>query len=273
MLVIVALAGCSGPGTSGLKSVVLTPAQTLSAAVTKLQSPSGSTAKFQASMTLGTVGQMDMAGVEQFSPTAAVDATANLAGTQLASTVGTSMEFIEENGVEYVKFSGSALARQLAARPWIKIDLNQLSTGPNASALGATAKLNQGTDAQQQIKLLLTSGNLKKVGSETVDGIATTHYSGDVDPAKLLQAEGAGKLTAADIQELQSVLQASGIVSEHIDLWLDRSGLPAEMKMTANSASGPIAADVHFSAWGAPVTINVPPADQVTDVSKLVSGH
>ena len=270
--VVALLAGCSAPWTASHPGTASNPASVLAAAVSKLQSQDGSTARLRATISLGSLGEMDMTGVQQFTPSTALHLQVNLAGAQLSSALGSSMEIILKDGVEYLKFAGGMMAQLPGGKQWLKIDLNQMSAGGAGAGLGSALTVNQNTDPAQQLRLLLTSGNLKKVGPQTVDGVSTTHYAGDVDPAKMLQTHAGSTLSPADIQKLQSSLQTAGITSEHIDLWLDRAGLPAEIKVSADSSMGAIKVDEHFSDWGAPVSITAPPADQVTDISKLAPG-
>jgi len=271
--VIAALAACSAPGTIGHSSIPLSPASVLSAAVSKLQSQNGSTARIRATMSLGSfAGQMDMTGVEQFTPSVALHVQINVASGQLSGALGNSFEVILKDGIEYLRYGGGAMAQLLGGKQWFKVDLNQLNATNTGGSLGPALAVNKNSDPTQQVRLLLTSGNLKKVGLETVDGTSTTHYAGDIDPAKMLQQQAGGRLSPDEIERLRSSLQTAGITSEHIDLWLDRAGLPAETKVSAASSLGAITVDEHLSDWGAPVSITPPPADQVTDKVKPGAG-
>lgn len=266
---VTALAACGGKAGSQFGATE-SPTSFLTSAVSKLQSSSGSTAKFQANLSTGS-GNMSMTGVQQFTPTMAMQAHVTMSGGQASSLLGSGMDVVLENGVEYVKLGGSTplLPR---GKQWLKVDLNQASSSTGVN-LGAALKVNQGTDPAQQMKLLLASGDVKRVGRETVDGADTTHYAGTVDPSKLLQSQAGNGLSSEDVKSLQSTLQTAGVTNEHIDVWLDKSGLPVEMKAaTDTSAAGTVTVDDHFSDWGAPVTITAPPADQVQDMSKLGLG-
>jgi len=270
--VTAAVAACSVPGTAGRSGIPLTPASVLRAAVSKLHSEQGSTARIRAAISLGSIGEMNMTGVEQFTPSVALHVQIDVAGGQLSGALGGSLEVILEDGIEYLKYGNGAMSRLLGGKQWLEVDLNQLNAANTGGSLGPALAINQNADPAQQVRLLLTSANLKKVGLETVDGVSTTHYAGDVDPAKMLQQQTASKLSPDEIQKLQSSLQTAGISSEHIDLWLDSAGLPAETKVSADSSMGALTFDEHLSDWGVPVSITPPPADQVTDILKLGSG-
>jgi hypothetical protein len=195
----------------------------------------------------------------------------DFSGGQL-SALGSSSEVILKDNVEYMNLA--SLAPQMRGKRWVKIDLNAISKTPGAAgSLGSLSKLNENVDPAQQVKLLLTSGDLKKIGTETVDGVRSTHFGGTVDPAKMVDKVAAGKLTPDEVAQLKNTMQQAGVTSEHIDLWVDKGGLPVESKAVVTSTSaGQIEADQHFSNWGTPVTITPPPADQVTDLSQLRPG-
>lgn len=260
-----ALAGCGLPGTNGQGPVTLSPSAVLAAAVSRLDSPTGRTAKLHATMSLGGLGDLRMSGVQQFAPTPALDVQVD------GAVQGSSTEVILKDGIEYVKVTGAA-ASLSGGKQWLMIDLSKLGAQSGGASLGSALKINQNTDAAQQMKLLLTSGDLKKIGDESVDGARTTHYGGSVDPATMLRKQAGSKLSPDELKQLQDTLQSAGVTDEHIDVWLDKAGLPVEMKVALQSAAGAVTVDEHFSDWGTPVNITPPPADQVLDISKLGSG-
>lgn len=86
---------------------------------------------------------------------------------------------------------------------------------------------------------LLAKGKFVKVGAETADGVATVRYA----------AEFAGGRPA------------------HVDVWLNHSGLPVELRLKAGNSLG----DLHFTDWGKPVKITAPRADEVMNPTDQVS--
>jgi LppX_LprAFG lipoprotein len=164
-----------------------------------------------------------------------------------------------------------ALSAELGGKPWAKIDLSAMgSLGSSIQQLADSAK---NTDPTQQLQPLLASGDVKKVGTETVDGVQTTHYSGTVDPATAFSSSQAAKnLTPDQIAQLKSMLSNSGVSNEKIDVWFASDGLPVEETISMNTNAGAEKVDLHLSGWGQPVSITAPPADQVTDSSSLLGG-
>ena len=88
------------------------------------------------------------------------------------------------------------------------------------------------------------------VGSETVDGVATTHYKVSVDTSKL------GSKLGLDPSPARRERAAE---DGHVRRLAGRR-LPAGQADVATASS---ASTLHFSKWGEPVHVVAPPASQV----------
>ena len=242
----------------------------VASAESKLTSASAQTVQLRGTTSLAGLGDAQIIGAEQFAPSVAADLKMTFSGSQLGAMSNGSMEVVVKDNIAYLNLG--ALGTQLTnGKPWLKLDLSSLANFPgSAGSVSSLTKVNQNTDPAEQMRLLLASGDLKRVGTETVDGVKATHYTGTVDPARALQQYAGSNLTPEDVSRLQNGLQEAGITSEHIDLWLDKASLPVEIKVSAKStAAGQIATDLHFSDWGGPVSITAPPVDQVADITQL----
>ncbi len=129
-------------------------------------------------------------------------------------------------------------------KPWVKIDLSDPSN-PMSGILD-TANPQSFTAYLQAVK------QLKDDGTETVDGVATHHYSVTIDTAKALAASPAFKG-----QDVSKLGMPSTITS---DVWLNSDNLPVKMSVPVGSGSSFVA---HFSKYGEPVSVVAPPASQV----------
>ena len=132
------------------------------------------------------------------------------------------------------------------------------------------------------------SAGVTKVGTETVDGVSTTHYHADVDLEAVeneLRHQLAETLGTALGDDGMTVGTTTGTLS--VDVWIDGNGLihrcvasgPSGDSSTASGggttsvarSGGTFTLAFDLLTTGQPVHIVVPPADQVTkvDLSKL----
>src|SRR5262249_35156060 len=115
------------------------------------------------------------------------------------------------------------------------------------------------------LSMLKTEGaKVKKVGSATVDGVATTHYRVTINTAKALESTGLkGPLLSAVAAQVKSV-------SENV--WIDQDGLVRRVALRYSSpvAGAPrMAMTMDISDYGAHVTIAAPPSDEVFDATQF----
>ena len=83
-------------------------------------------------------------------------------------------------------------ARQLPqGKTWMSLDLQKAgkAAGVDFSSLSAQTP-------GQTLEQLKASGDVTKVGTETLDGVETTHYTATLDPAKIPNGARLQKLTA-----------------------------------------------------------------------------
>jgi hypothetical protein len=148
---------------------------------------------------------------------------------------------------------------------WVKV------SGPAGAGADAGGYLADGTDILQ---LLGNAGQVTTVGTEAVRGVDTTHYRGTVDVASAL-----AQLPADKRAEVQSRLAQLGVdpasVSFPVDVWVDKDDLVRRVQLAVDSskvvktAGAPaITGTVTMELYdvGQPVTITVPPANQVFTV-------
>src|SRR5262249_38849237 len=137
---------------------------------------------------------------------------------------------LEENGDYVIYMRLGFLSSQLpGGMRWIKLDVTKLgkSAGLDVSKMMSGSQL-QPADL---LSMLKTEGaKVKKVGSATVDGVATTHYRVTINTAKALESTGLkGPLLSAVAAQVKSV-------SENV--WIDQDGL---VRRVALRYSSPVA--------------------------------
>ena len=158
--------------------------------------------------------------------------------------------------------------------PWIKID--------PATVPGMSSQLGSLTGGQADptgsLGLLYGLVDVKKIGVDTVDGADATHYQATFDLAKALKeipAAQRGALQQA-IDGLQKQSGSADLARMPIDVWVDAKGYlkqfryRLEVPQSDSRTGGTFEMTLTLSDVGAPVDIQPPPADQVTDIADLM---
>ena len=162
-----------------------------------------------------------------------------------------------------------------ATTPWIKLDPSTLPQ--SQGGIGAAALVNPAA-ILAAIKDALT---VEEVGPDTVDGVGTTHYRATVDLEKLLPLlveMALDKPTDAEVQKAKDQLEKLGLLSLPIELWVDEAGFLKQAQLALDlSAMDPdhpgtsFSVTLTFSDIGEHISIDVPPASQVTDITDLLT--
>ncbi|MFF7752923.1 hypothetical protein ACFZCP_27600 [Streptomyces sp. NPDC007971] len=155
---------------------------------------------------------------------------------------------------------------QQFGKHWIRYAYDDLAKLGGSSGAYLKDQL-QNTTPNQSVKLLLASGDVKKVGQEKVSGAEATHYSGTVDVARL-----AGKnshLTADQLAGLKKQLSQAGVSTETIDIWVDGQDLLVKKVEKADMANGTMTSTAYYSDYGVKVTAEAPPAGDTKDFTDL----
>jgi hypothetical protein len=171
------------------------------------------------------------------------------------------------DGVIYMNM-GDLAAGKLGDRPWVKLDLDQLNQ-QSGGALSGVADQAQSNTPQQGLEYLQgLSGDVTKVGDDTVAGEHAVHYRASIDYAKV----------AAKLPDSASAVrdQLAKLGTVPADVWIDDSDRVVKMQMKIDASAfsaGAGTADMtmEITDFGVPVDVQAPPADQTTDFSALNS--
>lgn len=178
------------------------------------------------------------------------------------------MTMVEDGLVMYM--SGEAVTGRLpGGKAWVRIDLSKA-----ASALGVDLSNMTGgqSDPRTSLEQLKEAGNVVEVGHDTIDGVDTTRYSVLVDMRKGLDTVKGAEREA--LQQLVDRLEQAGGRYVPADVWVDGDGYLRRFHMAMSNYLGSgssFTLTMKLSAFGEPVAIAVPPADQVADLTDLFS--
>jgi hypothetical protein len=259
---LTALAGCSATATStaaktaggvaGAGSIALSPLAAVQAAFTQV-SNDNSVKVTGTSTTAGTTVQMS--GDMQFAPLK-MSMTISTSG---GATGALNMSEIFDGTNIYLQ--DPQFASLDGGKQWAEINFSAL--GPMGGSLTSMFDSMKNDSPTSQLEPLLASGDLKSLGTETVDGQQATHYSGTLTGAQVAAMTPSQNVTAAQVQQIKQLIQAGGITSETIDIWIGSNNLPVQEKVAVTSAAGTTDSTMDFSDWGSAGSITDPPASEI----------
>lgn len=255
---LIGLTGCGSSGTEPLQNAELSAAQVLQDTVQKSTQVDTYTADITADITGSPQGAGKIQGtvVFQQKPQFAADITFDQISFGGQSLPG-GMRTILLGDTLYLKMD---MLRSVTGegKPWVKVDLTEAGrqSGLNFKELLAQA---QQYDLANSVKMLTASKDVKVVGTETVGGTETTHYSGT------FPVEEALKQLPAEQQE-QMRGQMADLKDMKFDAWIDDQGLPRKITMDGTAGENGISTTMQFRDFNKPVSISEPPADQVGEL-------
>lgn len=167
------------------------------------------------------------------------------------------VDVVVEGDAAYIHWP---VASQLTgtSAPWVKI------TGPaGMDAINPSG----GTDICSFTDVLRGAGaGVAEVGTEQIGGVETTHYTGEVDLTKTLDRIPADKRADVD----KALARLGDATRVPVEIWVDGNGIGRRLVVNYDASklghgiTGTVSVTVELSRIGEPVTITVPPADQVS---------
>jgi hypothetical protein len=144
-------------------------------------------------------------------------------------------------------------------KPWVKMNLSALSdlaetSGANLAQMVHSLQTNNFTN---QAQLFTAARNARVAGTQTVDGVTTTEYTGS-----FTAAEGLKALPAGFRQALAPGLQALGNSPVHFREWVDGNHHLRKMTEVETVNGDSISTTINIAAIDQPVRITLPPAGQ-----------
>lgn len=157
-----------------------------------------------------------------------------------------------------------------AHKPWVKLDLNAFGQklGFDFSQLTQLSS----NPAQVLDWLRATSGTITTIGSETIDGVQTTHYRATVDLSKYPDLVPPER-RAAVRRAVTILTKFAHVQAFPVDAWVGNDGLiRREYVVLGETLKGQtlnLDMKADFHDFGAPVSIAIPPANETFDLTKL----
>jgi hypothetical protein len=256
--IVVALAitaaACGGGGNGGEAAVSI---RTLQAAVSNTQDAESTSFTMHVSVdTVGEQAAIDVEGV--------MSADGKTGQLTLDGPMFGSIEQRIVDGTIYMNLGDLPFASELGGKQWVKVSLDELKQ--RGGELGGLADQAESNAPQQGLEYLQgLSGDVEKIGDDTVAGEHATHYRAAIDYARLAE-----KLP--DSSEVRDKLPKLGTVPA--DVWINDDDRVVKMHMTIDAGAfgagtGTAEMTMEITGFGVPVDVQAPPADETVDLFSL----
>jgi len=168
--------------------------------------------------------------------------------------------------------TGHALYLKLAAlgsatgKPWIKISDAGMRHGSGATI----SQLLQGIENANplaQTTMLTASKNRHKVGTQVINGVQPTHYTGSYPISRAF-----AKVPASLRSMTGPILRSMGIKTVHFNAWIDGQHQVRKIITTEAGATTRITTTIVITAINQPVSVQLPPASQVATAPSSLGG-
>lgn len=162
---------------------------------------------------------------------------------------------------------GPTIAQADGGKPWLKYGYSDLAKLMGSSGTAMQDEF-QNANPTRSVQMIIGSGDVKAVGSESVRGVRATHYQGTVDVSKLVGSQSG--LDPATAERVRAQLKEEGVTTDRIDVWVDGHGLLVKKSERATMSSGSITSTAYYSDYGVPVSVTAPPAAQTMDITQMM---
>jgi len=237
--------GSSGGPGSGGQTGSETAAQAIQAAADQAKKINSYSIRMDESLTGATAEHIT--GNMQFRLKPALLAQVNL------NIPPASVNEILTTNVAYLKIPGLGST----GRPWVKLSL----AGKNGTgaALRQLLQAAENSNPANQTLALTASKDLRKTGTEVINGIPTTRYEGSYSVADEMKKlpPGLRKITSQSIAAL-------GITKVHFTIWIDGKHQMRRVITVEKGSSSTITTKLDIIAINQPVNVTLPPPSQVT---------
>jgi hypothetical protein len=158
-------------------------------------------------------------------------------------------------------------------KTWMKLDLTKAAA---QAGLGSPLSSLEQDDPTRFLEYLRgSSGGVVSMGSETVDGVSTTHYHGTLQLSRVLERLPTNDQAAAKAT-LEKLGSATGGIP--VDVWIDAQNRVRRIRMNlsvspGSAGTGPLATaglTIDFKSYGPVPPVVAPPAGEVFDATSAV---
>lgn len=272
------LAGC-GDSADSSGGVAILSAQALANIADKTTAKGGVRMTMEQTMSLGSQGTVPSTAQGVFdSKTKRGEMTMSMDLSSLpgagALGGGASKQHIILDGLT-IYMSFPALTSDLpSGKKWLKLDLQKV--GKEAGFDLSSLMQGGSQDPTQSLQYLkAASGDVTKVGTESVRGEPTTHYKATIDFNKVPDAFPAGQ-RAAMRRSIKQIIRLAGTSTAPMEVWIGDDGVVRRMADTITTKiageRATIRQRIELYDFGTKVDVKIPPARESVDLGRLGAG-
>ncbi|WP_435272992.1 LppX_LprAFG lipoprotein [Streptomyces parvulus] len=163
---------------------------------------------------------------------------------------------------------GAEAAKEMDGKSWMKFDLAALGA-EELDQLGSASQADKNPATESTF--LTGAKDVEKVGTETVDGVETTHYKGTVTLADLEKTlDGEDKATREKRRKSLEQYEKMGLDKLTMDMWVDGDEHTKQFRMRGDAAKGPLDMTITFLGFNEPVKVTAPPAKDTMDLAEMM---
>ncbi|OWA09219.1 DUF1396 domain-containing protein [Streptomyces sp. CS113] len=160
-------------------------------------------------------------------------------------------------------------AKEMDGKRWMKFDLAALGADDELNQLGGASQADKNPAAESTF--LTGAKDVEKVGTETVEGVKTTHYKGTVSLAELEKSLGdEDEATREKRKKSLEQYEKMGVDKLTMDMWVDGDDQTKQFRMRADADKGPMDLTFTFLGVNEPVKVTAPPAAEVADLAEMM---
>lgn len=154
----------------------------------------------------------------------------------------------------YLKMA--ALSRELH-KPWVKISFSEMQQGAGINVSQLIQQV-QNNNPLVQTQMLAAAKDVRAVGTQTIDGVSTTHYTGSY-PA----SAGLAKLPASERAAAEKGLRTLGVKTVGFNVWIDGQHQTRKIVVAETGSVENMTMTMQVTGINQPVSVTLPPASQV----------
>jgi hypothetical protein len=195
------------------------------------------------------------------------------AGAPAGTSGQIEVRYLQENGDPVIYANAPALSAMIpGGASWVRIDLETLG-----KSFGVDLNQLMGQSAQNPGSVLDLLKSVGSVQDDGTDSTGVTHYTAQIDPAKVA-TQAASDVGGALGQKIQDAVNNASATPSPIpvDVWIGSDGLVRKVVIdlsgTHDGQSGSLHLELDITNYGTPVTVTAPASSDVFDATSLIQG-